>query len=253
MTSDPLSESHAMTITETTTIGDIAATRPSSVRIFQRHGIDFCCGGKRTLAAVCRDQQMPFTEIAAAIEASAVATADDRDWATAPAGALIDHIVATYHDALREDLPRLEAMASKVARVHGAKAAYLAQIREIVTELSSDLRAHMHKEEAILFPALRGLDGGATDGAWLAAPIAVMEHEHDRAGALLADLRRLTSHYEPPAWACATFRALYQGLAELEASMHLHVHLENNVLFPRALSGASPLRTSATGDRPPMA
>jgi len=224
-----------MTITELTPIGDIATAIPSSVRIFQRHGLDFCCGGKRALGAVCNERGLSFTATVSAIEASATAAANDRDWTHEPLAVLIEHIVATYHDSLVEELPRLQAMAAKVAHVHGARTASFVQIAKIVDELSTDLLTHMRKEETVLFPAIRAIDEGRADARRIKAPVSVMEHEHDRAGALLQDLRELTSGYTPPQTACATTRALYQGLEELERSMHVHVHLENNVLFPRAL------------------
>lgn len=226
-----------MTITEQTLVSDIAATLPSSVRVFQQHGVDFCCGGKRPLAVICEEQGLAFDEIARAIEASAAVPAPERDWTTEPLSDLIDHIVSTYHDSLRSELPRLQAMASKVLTVHGSKADHLARLDHIVAELAADLTAHMQKEELVLFPAIRAAAaGGGTPSAWIAAPISVMEREHDYAGALLGELRRITGDYTAPEWACQTFRALYNGLDELERSMHLHVHLENNVLFPRALA-----------------
>lgn len=225
-----------MTITESTPIGDIAAAIPSSVRIFQRHGIDFCCGGKRALGTVCNERGLEFAATVTAIEASASTPAVNRDWSKEPFASLIDHIIATYHDPLREELPRLQRMAEKVAEVHGTKAAHLGQVADIVNALSVDLLTHMRKEEAVLFPAIRAIEKGrACDAAWIVAPISVMERDHEQAGALLTDLRRLTGGYESPAWGCATLRALYQGLDEFERSMHVHVHLENNVLFPRAL------------------
>ena len=226
-----------MTITEATPIADIAATLPSSVRVFQRHGVDFCCGGARPLGEVCAEQGLSFPDIARAIEAAAAEPAPDgRDWSREPLTALAEYIVETYHDSLREELPRLEAMAAKVARVHGAKAPFLLQVDDVIGELSADLNEHMRKEELVLFPTIRAIEqGGQVEADWVAAPISVMRHEHDRAGALLAELDRLTGRYVAPEWACATFRALYQGLQELEEAMHVHVHLENNVLFPRAM------------------
>jgi regulator of cell morphogenesis and NO signaling len=118
-----------MTITENTTVAEIAAALPSSVRVFQRHEIDFCCGGKAPLAAVCRQRGVPFEALVGEIEASVASPVEDRDWNREPLHVLIDHIVTTYHDVLREELPRLEAMAAKVARVHGAKAAHLPRPR----------------------------------------------------------------------------------------------------------------------------
>ena len=226
-----------MTITETTTIGEIASVFPSSVRVFQRHGIDFCCGGKIPLAVACEEQGLPFAEIASAIEASAAGRAvEERDWNRESLRALIDHIISRYHDSLREELPRLESMAARVSHVHGAKAQQLARLEAIVTELSAELRAHMGGEETTLFPAIRAIEFGGDAAISISARITVMEREHDRVGALLSELRALTGGYAVPQWACATFRALYHGLEELESAMHVHVHLENNVLFPRALA-----------------
>src|SRR5688572_11397041 len=227
-----------MTITESTTVADIASSFPSSVRVFQRHGIDFCCGGKTSLAVACHEQGVPVADLVRAIEASTrTAEPEDRDWNAEPLHVLINYIVATYHLPLREELPRLESMAAKVSRVHGAKAPHLTRLEAIVSELSADLRAHMGKEELVLFPAIRAVERGqGQPSVPLAAPIGVMEDEHDRAGALLSELRAISDGYVTPVWACQTFRALYHGLSELEAAMHVHVHLENNILFPRVLT-----------------
>ena len=222
-----------MTITENTTVAEIAATLPSSVRVFQRHDIDFCCGGKKPLGAVCADRGLPLDEVLSEIVASAAAPqALDHNWFIAPFTELTAHIVRTYHAPLREELPRLEAMAAKVAKVHGAKDDRLVRIAAIVSDLSDDLLMHMEKEEQILFPAINAIEVSGR-AIRLEGPISVMEHEHDQAGAWLAELRSLTDGYQPPEWGCATLRALFAGLAELEATMHVHVHLENNVLFPR--------------------
>jgi regulator of cell morphogenesis and NO signaling len=227
-----------MIITERTTIAEIASTLPSSVRVFQQHGIDFCCGGKTALASACQQHRISFTDIVNDIETSARdLPMDERDWNAEPLHVLIAHIILTYHDALREELPRLESMAAKVSRVHGANAPHLTRLEAIVKELSADLRSHMTKEEMILFPAIRTIERGSEPMTIpISAPIAVMEEEHDYAGALLSELRVITDGYVAPAWACATFRALYHGLSELESTMHTHVHLENNILFPRALA-----------------
>jgi regulator of cell morphogenesis and NO signaling len=168
--------------------------------------------------------------------AAAGPSRDERDWATLPLEALIDHIVTTYHDTLRDELPRLRQMASKVARVHGENAPHLPRLEAIVHELSADMISHMGKEEAALFPTIRALAHGSGPSVMpLEAPILMMEHEHEQTGAQLAELREMTDDYVAPSWACQTFQALYEGLSELEANMHVHVHLENNVLFPRAL------------------
>ena len=227
-----------MTITEQTLIADIATAVPSSVRVFQRVGIDFCCGGKKPIGVVCAEQRLSFADVAREIEASGARwPGDDCDWTAEPLARLADHIVSTYHDKLRAELPRIAEMAAKVFRVHGAKAPrLLGRLEAIVLELSVDLIDHMAKEEAVLFPAIKALEAGQRPRlpVPIASPIAAMVDEHDRAGALLAELHALTGSYAPPDWACATSRALYNGLEELERDMHVHVHLENNVLFPGA-------------------
>jgi regulator of cell morphogenesis and NO signaling len=226
-----------MTITEHTPVSEIASTLPSSVRVFQRHGIDFCCGGGTPVGYACEERGLSFAELASEIDAAIAHPAgDERDWTREPLHVLIDHIVSAYHEPLREELPRLEAMAAKVAGVHGARAPFLSRLEAAVSELGTDLRTHMRKEETVLFPAIRRIENGG-GGASMAifAPIAVMKDEHDRAGALLSEFRTITDGYVAPEWACETFRGLFHGLAELEAAMHVHVHLENNVLFPRAL------------------
>jgi regulator of cell morphogenesis and NO signaling len=231
-----------VTITETTTVADIARQLPSSVRVFQRHGIDFCCRGKQPIGAACRERGLRFADIAGAIEASHwLPHSDGRDWSRTSLRALIDHILRTYHHPLQEQLPRLRALASKVVQAHGAKAPQLARVEAIVADLATDLEMHMRKEEMVLFPAIETLEAGAPHlPIPISAPITVMENEHDEAGAMLAELRFVTNGYRVPEWGCATWRALYDGLAELESEMHVHVHLENNVLFPRALQLSEP-------------
>lgn len=236
-----------MNITESTTVAEIASAVPSSVRIFQRHGIDFCCGGKTPLALACEEQGVPVAEMIDAIAAVARSPqTDSRDWTTESLQHLIDHIIVTYHDPLREELPRLESMASKVSHVHGNRAPYLAQVAAIVADLSSHLQLHMRKEELVLFPAIRRLEARfAPPDLRLEGATMAMEHEHDNAGAVLSELRVIADDYVTPKWACETFRALYHGLSELEATMYVHVHLENNILFPRALALEHSLRAAA--------
>lgn len=230
------------TITPETLVGELAAAQPASIRVFQRYGIDFCCGGKKPLRDVCSEQNVPFEEIATAI-AGAELPRDDRDWSTASLTELADHIVRRYHDTLRAELPRLQAMANKVNDVHGAKLpGVFPALRDSLDALAADLQSHMGKEEMILFPAVKELEAARHEnraprtrfplGA-LRMPISVMEQEHEHAGELLATLRRLSSEYQAPEWACNTFRGLYSGLSDLERDMHVHIHLENNILFPR--------------------
>jgi regulator of cell morphogenesis and NO signaling len=155
-----------------------------------------------------------------------------RRWDEAPLGELIDHILTTYHRPLSEELPRLESMARKVLMVHGEKdPERLSELLSVYLALKAELDQHMAKEEQVLFPMIQKGLGSMTGG-----PISVMRHEHDSAAALLQRLRTLTDGYAVPADACNTWRALWHGLAALEESLHQHIHLENNILFPRALA-----------------
>jgi regulator of cell morphogenesis and NO signaling len=225
-----------MIITETTTVAEVAAAFPAAVRIFERHLIDFCCGGRQTLRDACEERGLTYEELARALAVVDAARSDHREWMREPLPALVEHIVGTYHDALRKEMPRLEVMADRAVGIHGATLPVLRHVPEILGELSADLNEHMWKEEHVLFPAIQAMASGASDPQrWIAAPIQVMEEEHDRAGELLAQLRRATDGYLAPDWSCATLRALYEALARLEREMHVHVHLENNILFPRAL------------------
>ena len=229
-----------MTITERTTVAEVASSVPSSVRVFQKLGIDFCCGGKRPIGLVCEEKGLSFPDVLARLEEAQTAPpADSRDWEKESLTALAKHIVAAYHEPLREELPRLEAMADKVASVHGGGAPYLSRVNAIVRELSAELRSHMQKEEVVLFPAIEALEQRTQAVMPLNAPITVMEDEHEHAGAMLAELRAITKNYEMPEWGCGTFQALYRGLDELESTMHVHIHLENNILFPRTLAAAT--------------
>jgi regulator of cell morphogenesis and NO signaling len=230
------------TITPETLVGELAAAQPASIRVFQRYGIDFCCGGKKPLSDVCREHAVEFDELATEL-AGAELPRDDRDWSTASLAELADHVIRRYHDTLRVELPRLQAMANKVNDVHGAKLpGVFPELRDALDALADDLLSHMAKEEMILFPSVKELEAAHTEGraprsrfpvGALKMPISVMEEEHEHAGVLLETLRRLSSAYEAPEWACNTFRGLYSGLADLERDMHVHIHLENNILFPR--------------------
>jgi regulator of cell morphogenesis and NO signaling len=222
-----------MTITIETQVGRIAAEHPLATRVFARHGIDFCCGGGRPLREACTEKGIDAAGVVDEIRKELTAPgAPSHRWDKAPLGELVDHILATYHEPLHEELPRLEAMARKVVAVHGDKdPRRLPELLAVYVNLKEELDSHMAKEEQILFPMIKRGHGRMAGG-----PVAVMEHEHDVAGSLLRRLRELTDNYEVPAEACNTWRALWHGLKALEREMHEHIHLENNILFPRALA-----------------
>lgn len=232
-----------MDIRHETTIAELAAAHPATIRIFQRHGIDFCCGGKRALAEVCEESRLSFDEIKRLLEgAVASPQAEGPGWHTAPLPEVVDHILERYHRPLDEELPRLDQLMRKVAHVHGERHPELLEVARTFTALCDDLGPHMMKEERILFPYILKMSALANVGTPLPgspfgsieSPISVMEREHESVGTLLADLRRLTSGYVAPDDACNSFRGLLHGLAELERDTHQHIHIENNVLFPRA-------------------
>lgn len=224
-----------MAITTNTTVGQLAAEHPLATRVFARHGIDYCCGGGRSLEKVCEekglDSQGVLDEIRKELESP---VASEHRWDEAPLGNLIEHILAAYHRPLYEELPRLEAMARRVLEVHGDKdPERLGELLSVYLGLKAELDQHMAKEEQILFPMIRRGQGAMAHG-----PISVMQREHDSAAAALRRLHELTNGYEVPDGACNTWRALWHALAALEESLHQHIHLENNILFPRALAGS---------------
>jgi len=222
-----------MTIDRQTPVGEIAARHPMATRVFERHGIDFCCGGGRALAEACERKGADVSVVIGEIEKELAGPAKDTvRWDQAPLMDLVDHIVVTYHRPLDEELPRLEKMAAKVLKVHGEKRPeMLSGVFETVHALKDELESHMHKEEEILFPLIR--EG---HGAMALDAIDEMEHEHVAAGEGLAKLRELTSGYTVPEEACNTWTALWHGLSDLERALHAHIHLENNILFPRTRS-----------------
>lgn len=216
---------------ETRTVGELAAQRPASVKVFHRHGIDFCCGGGISLEQACEKRGLDAEKVRREIaDEESRSAGDPETWQSQPLDELIDHIVASYHRPLDEELPRLEALARKVARVHGERHPELQPLLEAYLEVARDLGPHMMKEEQVLFPAIR--NGGR---GFIPQPIEVMQMEHEAVGDLLAQIRELTGGFVVPEDACGSFRALFNGLQDLERSLHEHIHLENNILFPRAL------------------
>lgn len=218
-----------MDITAESRVGEIAAHHPLATRVFARHGIDFCCGGGVPLRQACDRRNLSPDRLIGEMREEIAGTAPEgEDWLQAPLPGLVDHIVTTYHGSLREELPRLEAMARKVARVHEDRdpERRLPAILATLLALKGELEDHMEREEQVLFPLL--LQGGGE------APVEPFVDDHTAAGESLARLRELTDEYRPPADACNTWRALWAGLEALERATHQHIHLENNVLFPRA-------------------
>lgn len=227
-------------ITPASRVGDIVAAQPLLASVFQRVGIDYCCGGKITLAAACSARGLDATTFLAMLAAAPLQnSAGIVDAAAMSLTELADHIEATHHAYLKADLPILVEQADRVALRHGERDARLLLVAETVRTLAEEMFNHMTKEEHILFPLVRALEKDGLRPAHcgsIANPIRQLESEHTDAGGAVARLRELTEGFVPHEGACNTHRALLAGLARLETDLHQHVHKENNVMFPRAIT-----------------
>jgi len=228
----------------TQTVREIALEQPSSIRVFERFGIDYCCGGRKPLAEACTAGNLEVDTVIAALEAAARTTDSEvENWAGRSLKSLSEHIVTKHHAYVKRELPRLAVLATKVVNRHGATKAELPVIAGKLAQLDEELTQHLTKEEAVLFPYIANLERAIGIGAakprscfgTVASPIAMMTQEHEAAGTLLAEIRRLSHNYTTPEDACPTFHAFYDGLKEFEQDLHQHIHLENNILFPRAI------------------
>ena len=233
-----------MTLTTEKTVRDIAIENPGAVQMFEALGIDYCCGGHRTLNEACERAKVSPDR---ALELIATLQQDDRTvakdkWNEAQLSDLIQYIIERHHGFVRQEIPRLEALFEKVNQHHGEAHPELLEIRALYGAMSQELFSHLLKEEQVLFQYIQKLDA-ALHGATLPVgcfasvemPIARMLAEHDDAGALLAKIRSLTGDFDPPETACPSYRRLYSGLEGFEQDLHRHIHLENNILFPRAV------------------
>ncbi len=231
--------------TTTQTVRDIALENPGAIRVFETFGIDYCCGGRKSLAEACAMKEIAVEKVIEALE-RATTTPNDRpeDWTVKSLGQLAAHIVTVHHAYVRKELPRLEELAAKVVRRHGDTHAELPEIQAKLAQLGEELLQHCAKEEIFLFPYItkleRAIDGETSKphGCFgsVADPIAMMTQEHDAAGTLIAEMRELSDGFQPPEGSCPTYRGFYNGLREFEQDLHQHIHLENNILFPRAIA-----------------
>lgn len=208
--------------------------------VFERYGIDFCCKGKRPLAETCREKNINSDELVQALRH--VHTTDEQQWNNADVEHLINHIVHRHHEYIRTILPVINAHLNKVVSRHGRDNPALLEVSDIFDAMQHELQAHMIKEETVLFPYIKNLHRAFQNNISIFEapfgsvenPIRVMEQEHDHAGAATEKISSLTNFYTAPQGACNTFRALYAELDEFEKDLHNHVHLENNILFPKA-------------------
>lgn len=233
-----------MSFDSTTTIKEIVTTLPASTRLFEKLKIDYCCGGDKSLDEACKGAGIAVDKVTAMLNESSKTSADEAtpDFQHANATELINYILDKHHVYTKDEMARLESLVDKVVSVHGKNHPELLVLRELMNRLFTDLKQHLFKEEQILFPYIVALEKsqvekGPTPFApfgTVANPIRMMLVEHDAAGELLREMRRITSNYQAPSDACISYTTLYEVIVAFEADLHQHIHLENNLLFLKA-------------------
>jgi regulator of cell morphogenesis and NO signaling len=229
-------------ITEETTVGELARLWPGSIPLLEQYGIDFCCGGSRHLGQACQERGIGFSDFLKALNEASQAAGElsQENWDTAPLTKLIEHILDRHHGYLQTELPRLQQQIDKIIEVHGAQHGdVLHPLGKAFSTLRAELTDHLWKEENVLFPLIRRLaqaheSGDPTPPVSVADSIRVMEYEHRSTGHGLEKIYDLTKGFQTPPDACATYQAVMRGLQALTEDIHRHIHLENNILFPRA-------------------
>lgn len=242
-----------------TTVRGLIGRYPQTRKTFEKYGIDYCCGGRRCLAEVAQERQAALPDLVHDIEAALVETSTrtataEKDWYAASLRELIDHILQVHHAYMHEALPRIKELVRKVLNAHGAyHGAMLRQVSDLFNALETELTSHLRKEEEVLFPYIVNAEAHRQGGenkpsacfGSIGNPIRQMESEHESAGAVLVQIRNATGDYTLPDDACPTFRALYEELERMEKDLHQHIHLENNILFPRAIAAEPDRRSDA--------
>src|SRR5215203_881949 len=231
-------------VAEGETVGQIAAKDIRKAEVFRKYGIDFCCGGKKSLKQVCYEKGLKLKDVENALENVNVTSRIVENYDRWSPDFLADYIYNKHHQYYYDEAPVINELLTKVANHHGERFPELMEVYRLYTSLSQELNEHFAKEEKVLFPFIKALvlskQTGNTEDLKnqfsLSVPIQMMENDHEAAGELLAELRTVTSQYTAPAGACNSFQFLYQKLKELEEDLHQHIHLENNILFPKALA-----------------
>ena len=225
----------------TETIGNIVSRFPKAADIFKQYRIDFCCGGERPLADAIAKQQLNGEEIIRLLneayeEQSERLSGGDKDWRIESFTNLIDHVITKHHQFLVRELPELSQYVTKILRVHGMiHGESLSPLYRMYHEMKMELEQHLIKEEEHIFPLIKSYEENPSKEAWSEAVrvIEELEDEHEQVGNLLKEMRKVTNDYELPEGACRTYQLTFQKLMELEADLFEHIHLENNILFPR--------------------
>lgn len=226
------------------TINDVTRQYPQSLSVFNKHGIDFCCGGKKNFFKVCEEANVDAFSVIEEIAGAKVAPGELRFKSWSPVF-LSNYIIENHHSFVRQAIPELDALLDKVVARHGDTEPDLVRIRENFATLADELLPHLEKEEQVLFPAIAELFGDENERGVIAnninMPIAAMEDEHEHAGKIIKQIRVLTDNYTPPAYACPTFQLTYQKLDEFDQDLMQHIYLENSVLFNKCLVGQEAL------------
>lgn len=213
------------------TLGELVTIHPVAAKVFHQYGMDFCCGGQQSFGQACTVAGVDPVGVAAEIEHAAAQSPHAERWDQRPLSELIDHILSRYHAPLRTELPRLIELAGRVEQAHADRSDRPAGLALLLSQVRDAVESHLEKEEQILFPLIR-----AGRGHMAQMPVQVMIHEHDDHGQNLTRIRQITHDFTLPPQACASWRELYRALEELEGELMAHIHLENSVLFPRALA-----------------
>lgn len=220
------------------TLSAIVTSHHELVPVLEKYSLDFCCRGKRTLADACAEKNISLDELLREMETCTLPSHTGIDFPAMPLEQLIGHILLRHHFYVRQAIPVIEGHIAKVVTKHGERYPYMKKVQELFDAVKEEMLPHLYKEENILFPRIKEvLSAGqepAIPAAYVKAPISVMEHEHDHAGQLMFAIREVTANYTPPADACTTHRVCLDELKAFEDDLHQHVHLENNILFPRA-------------------
>ncbi|MFC0471422.1 iron-sulfur cluster repair di-iron protein [Halalkalibacter kiskunsagensis] len=230
------------TFTETSVVGEIVTKFPKASDLFKSYRIDFCCGGNRPIIEAINERNLSAEEVLTNLNTlyqETTALNESRiEWESASYRELIDHIINKHHRYINEELPQLSPYITKVLRVHGAGQPHLAMIHRLFHELRVELEQHLIKEETEDFPLILELEQNRTEENVnkLLKVVEELENEHSHAGNILKELRDVTNDFTPPEGACGTYRLVYQRLEHLESDLFQHIHLENNVLFPRAVA-----------------
>jgi regulator of cell morphogenesis and NO signaling len=231
-----------MVITAETPVRDIVVDLPNAIPVLEQFGIDYCCGGKQTLAEACTKGEQRIALVIEELERRGQDTAGPAvEWQTAPLCELLQYIVQKHHKFTRDQLALILELAFKVERRHGTAQPEVHKVSEALAAISAELTHHFFCEEKVLFPYIEQLEQKLTPVALtvfdnIQQPITRMMKDHEQTGDELRVLREITNHYQPPDDACPTYRALYRAMEDLELDLHRHIHLENNILFPRAIS-----------------